>query len=344
MNETLKHAVKHSFMYGMILSQPFAAQPDTLYDLLRENETLQYGEHSKLVSTLQLKLKKLSYYEDNVDGDFGILTEHALKQFQKENNISITGHTDTETLFSIIRAERRQNLKKIEQLSEKIYPGLTSENVKLTQEILQYFGYYAGEADGIYGPLTAQAIKVAEEEHNITLENEVPQQPLKKVHADNEKKATKKEEKINNEHQLKVKEKQDKEENENKTKTVPTDPAPSTDVIQTARAQIGTPYKWGGTSPGGFDCSGFLQFVYQAEDIQIPRTVSDIWNYGTPVEQPSVGDLIFFETYKPGPSHAGIYLGDGKFIHAGESRGVEISEMDNPYWSPKYLGAKRIEN
>ena len=141
-----------------------------------------------------------------------------------------------------------------------------------------------------------------------------------------------------------MKEKQDKKENENKTKTVPTDPAPSTDVIQTARAQIGTPYKWGGTSPGGFDCSGFLQFVYQAEDIQIPRTVSDIWNYGTPVEQPSVGDLIFFETYKPGPSHAGIYLGDGKFIHAGESRGVEISEMDNPYWSPKYLGAKRIEN
>ncbi len=59
MNETLKHAVKHSFMYGMILSQPFAAQPDTLYDLLRENETLQYGEHSKLVSTLQLKLKKI---------------------------------------------------------------------------------------------------------------------------------------------------------------------------------------------------------------------------------------------------------------------------------------------
>ena len=118
----------------------------------------------------------------------------------------------------------------------------------------------------------------------------------------------------------------------------------NTDVIQVANSFIGTPYVWGGTSPSGFDCSGFIQYVYQSEDITIPRTVSEIWNFSEPVDAPSVGDLVFFSTYKPGPSHMGIYVGDGKFIHAGESRGVEISEMSNAYWEPKYLGAKRIRN
>ncbi|WP_174728028.1 LysM peptidoglycan-binding domain-containing protein [Mesobacillus harenae] len=111
-------------------------------------------------------------------------------------------------------------------------------------------------------------------------------------------------------------------------------------LVSEAKKHIGTPYVWGGSTTAGFDCSGYLQFVFNKAGVSIPRTVSDIWNASKSVSSPKVGDLVFFETYKPGPSHAGIYLGDNKFIHAGSSRGVEISDMNNSYWKPRYLGAK----
>lgn len=109
-------------------------------------------------------------------------------------------------------------------------------------------------------------------------------------------------------------------------------------IVNTAKKHIGTPYKWAGTTPGGFDCSGFVMYVFGQHDINVPRTTTDIWNKGKRVSNPSVGDVVVFTTYKPGPSHVGIYIGDNKFIHSGD-RGVEISSMDNVYWKPRYMGA-----
>lgn len=121
---------------------------------------------------------------------------------------------------------------------------------------------------------------------------------------------------------------------------------PSANIVEALIAEgkkyIGVPYVWGGTSPAGFDCSGFLHYVFLQNGISIPRTVETIWNAGKPVASPLMGDLVFFETYKKGPSHAGIYLGNGQFLHASTSAGVTISNMDNPYWSPRYLGAKQL--
>lgn len=109
-------------------------------------------------------------------------------------------------------------------------------------------------------------------------------------------------------------------------------------LINSAKKHLGTPYKWGGTTPAGFDCSGFVMYVFGQHDISVPRTTTDIWNKGERVSKPSVGDLVVFTTYKPGPSHVGIYMGDNKFIHSGD-RGVEITSMDNVYWNPRYMGA-----
>ncbi|MDY0408272.1 C40 family peptidase [Virgibacillus soli] len=80
-------------------------------------------------------------------------------------------------------------------------------------------------------------------------------------------------------------------------------------LTQVAHSLVGIPYVWGGTTEQGFDCSGFIQYVFASQNVQLPRTVSDMWNFTTPVSTPSVGDIIFFQTYKPGPSHAGIYMG-----------------------------------
>lgn len=111
-------------------------------------------------------------------------------------------------------------------------------------------------------------------------------------------------------------------------------------LITEAKKYIGTPYVWGGSTPTGFDCSGYLNYVYAKVGVSIPRTVATIWSATTPVSSPKVGDLVFFETYAPGASHAGIYLGDNKFIHASSSQGVTISDLNNIYWKPRYLGAK----
>lgn len=111
-------------------------------------------------------------------------------------------------------------------------------------------------------------------------------------------------------------------------------------LIVEAKKYIGTPYVWAGTTPSGFDCSGYLDYVYAKVGVTLPRTVATIWNATTPIATPKVGDIVFFETYTSGPSHAGIYLGDNKFIHASSSQGVTISDLNNTYWAPRYLGAK----
>jgi cell wall-associated NlpC family hydrolase len=112
------------------------------------------------------------------------------------------------------------------------------------------------------------------------------------------------------------------------------------EIVVEAKKYIGTPYLWGGNTPSGFDCSGFVKYVFAKFGDSLPRTTESQWSATTPVNSPSIGDLVFFQTYKPGPSHVGIYLGNNKFISAASS-GVTISDMTSSYWGTRYLGARK---
>jgi cell wall-associated NlpC family hydrolase len=106
---------------------------------------------------------------------------------------------------------------------------------------------------------------------------------------------------------------------------------------------LGTPYVFGGTSTSGFDCSGYVQHVFAMLGVSIPRTADAQYYAGRRIKGGmKPGDLVFFQTYEPGPSHVGIYLGNGKFVHASSSHGVMVSKLSDSYWSARYIGAKRL--
>lgn len=191
--------------------------------------------------------------------------------------------------------------------------GMTHSDVKQLQETLKKKGYFSNKQTTTYfGSATKSAVLKFQKSKNLKADGVVGAGTYKALGV------------------------------ANKTQVTATSASPAR-LATNAKKYLKVPYVWGGTTPKGFDCSGFLNYVFkESKKPALPRTVSDIYKKGVRVSSPQVGDLVFFETYKPGASHAGIYLGNSQFIHSSSSNGVAISSMKNSYWSPRYLGAKRI--
>ena len=186
--------------------------------------------------------------------------------------------------------------------------GSTGSEIQALQSQLLELGYNVGPLDGIFGSKTKAAVQAFQTAVNLKADGIVG--PLTK-------------EALN-----KALERQ------RKTKG----------ILATAQSLLGTPYKWGGTSPAGFDCSGYTQYVFKLNGIVLPRVSRDQAQVGTSVSfnQLAAGDLVFF-TFRTDRQidHVGIYLGNNQFISATTSKGVTIYSF-TPYWLNAYMGAKRV--
>ncbi|QNU28155.1 peptidoglycan-binding protein [Geobacillus sp. 46C-IIa] len=280
--------------------------------------TLNIGSSGSKVSELQNNLKRLGYFTyPKITGYYGTVTADAVRRFQKDNDLPATGSVDPTTFGRIEDAVKKKTAPPAEEDRSSLYLtiGARGEEVKRVQANLKQLGYFTyPEITGYYGTVTADAVRRFQKDAKLqatgivddaTYERLIGQAPAPKGQA----------------------------------------PASSLDVIELiadAAELLGTPYVWGGETPEvGFDCSGFLTYVFKQQGVSLPRTVADIWSVGKPISSPAVGDIVFFETYKKGPSHAGIYIGNDQFVHSGASTGVTISQLNNPYWKARYLGAKR---
>ena len=120
---------------------------------------------------------------------------------------------------------------------------------------------------------------------------------------------------------------------------------PGAQVADFAEQYVGSPYRWGGISPAGFDCTGFVMYVYGQFGISLPHNEAGQLMSGPQVSADDLepGDvLVFANTYRAGLSHTGIYIGDGQFVHAADERhGVIVSALWDSYWGPRLVGASR---
>ena len=117
------------------------------------------------------------------------------------------------------------------------------------------------------------------------------------------------------------------------------------ELIKTAESFVGVPYLWGGSSPNtGFDCSGLSMTVYQLNGLDLPRSTREQYETGTPVERNDLlkGDLVFFTTSGKGKvAHVGVYVGDGRFIHApGRGKNIRVDYLSRSYYKKRYLGGR----
>ncbi|MDR3589641.1 MAG: NlpC/P60 family protein [Negativicutes bacterium] len=200
-----------------------------------------------------------------------------------------------------------------------IKQGATGTEVYTLQQKLQEYGYYQDAPDGIFGSDTKEAVISFQIDAGIPADGVVGAATMRALS------------------QFKP--------GSFIASRGQSEPRKAQQLVAFAKQFLGVPYVWAGRSPSGFDCSGFISYVYDHFGVSLPRMADEQFGIGITVSRRDLqlGDLVFFSTYEPGPSHVGIYIGSGQFIHASSGANeVTVTPLIKDYYAERYLGARRV--
>lgn len=309
------------------------------------DQVLKTGMDHKDVQVLQEELKNFGLFsEESTTTYYGVITEQSVRAFQISQGLEINGTFDLSTFEALNALKNKtttsQDVNEVVELSPEIKKTpssaliydrelslkITGEDVRILQEALKAMNYLDIDVcTDYYGTQTEEALKSFQTSQGLRADGIAG---LRTIEAINE---------VLVGRNIAL-------------------PKPSrgsdigniaADIIATGKKYIGVPYVFGGTSPKGFDCSGFTSYVYKQHGISIPRDTSGQAGTGVKLSKSDLkpGDLLIFSnTYKAGPSHAGIYIGNGQFVHASSTRsgGVIISDLNSSYYTNHFSYGRRV--
>lgn len=283
--------------------------------------TFHPGDRGDQIVTIQQALSSKGYAVA-ADGDYGVSTQAAVRKFQEDQGLDSDGIVGAATYAALTGSSMPEN----DSVASAFVTKATADNeILLIQQALVNAGYSV-DVDGVFGAGTEQAVRSYQGAHGLDTDGivgpstfyaltgqQLPTGPIRR---------------FGNGGYNGVPRVQNSE---------------ATHILDIANQYIGVPYVFGGSTPSGFDCSGFTRYVYSAAGIDLPRAADEQYDVGESVSMANLepGDLVFFSTYEAGISHVGIYIGNHQFINAA-SDGVSVSDMDSSYWSSRYVGAKHI--
>lgn len=286
--------------------------------------TFHPGDKGNQIVAIQQALIQQGY-DISADGDYGDSTQSAVRQFQADHGLDCDGVVGAAT-YEALMGEAMPENQTSQAASSAAVPVVTADNeIRVVQQALANQGYTV-DVDGVFGVGTEQAIRQFQADHGLETDGIVgrstfyaltgqslPTGPIRRFG------------------------------NGGYNGLARVESPAATHILDIANQYIGVPYVFGGSTPSGFDCSGFTRYVYSAAGIDLPRSADEQYGVGYSVSMSNLqpGDLVFFSTYDSGISHVGIYIGNHQFINA-SSDGVSVSDMDSSYWAARYVGAKRV--
>lgn len=293
---------------------------------------LKVGCQGEDVKVVQNSLKELGYFDSNATGYYGEITKSAVESFQRDRNFTVDGIVGSATWSSLvgedkITVEEEISLPEEQPLIETLKVGIRNKQVITLQNRLTELGYFTSNATGYYGSLTKEAVEKYQAASGITVDGIVGDGTWGSL--------------------FKVCESVSTERSTVSRGTTTRDTSNGEKIVNYAKNFEGVRYVWGGNTSNGFDCSGFVKYVYSNFGIELNRVAADQAKQGTFIEKDnlSYGDLVFFDTNggKNYINHVGIYIGNGLFIHASSSSGrVIISEIADGFYAKAFMTARTI--